>query len=486
MEMYQMSALNRGWSLLTSAVTALKFALAAFVACLTLTSAHAQYTTPYSATYITGTSYNGQSFYVGTPFVVNVTMQNTGYVTWTSSSLFRLGSQAPQDNMNWGANRIELPGDVAPGQEANFSFYATAPSTPGWYQMQWQMVSDYCCWFGDLTPSVWIYASGDKAQFVSQSVPAQIYPGSTVPVSVTMKNTGISTWTAGALYRLGSQSPQDNSTWGLGRVELPNDVAPGQNVTFNFSITAPTSSGNQWFQWRMVNDNNGWFGDYTPQTPVDVSINNAAFVSQSVPGSMQPGHTYPVTVTMQNNGTSTWKTGTNFRLGSQNPEDNGTWGLGRIELPSNVAPGQNVTFAFNVTSPSTPGTYNFQWEMVDDGYQWFGVPSANVAIPVGFIGPVASLYENSHTFSADEVYGASGHNPEYSLVVTNTGDQPLNISGIKSSGPDFYVRYDGCSGNSIAPNPRIVTPWSISSRRRSAHEAVQSPSPATWARRLYP
>ena len=53
-----------------------------------------------------------------------------------------------------------------------------------------------------------------------------------------------------------------------------------------------------------------------------------------------------------------------IRLGSQNPQDNLTWALGRVELSGPAAPGTEAVFDFFVTAPPTPGTYNFQWRMV--------------------------------------------------------------------------------------------------------------------------
>src|SRR5207244_975923 len=86
-------------------------------------------------------------------------------------------------------------------------------------------------------------------------------------VSVTMQNTGTTTWTAGSLYRLGSENPTDNFTWGINRVELPVSVAPGQQVTFRFSVIPPTfinALGGFYFRWRMVQDGVEHFGAYSP------------------------------------------------------------------------------------------------------------------------------------------------------------------------------------------------------------------------------
>jgi hypothetical protein len=108
----------------------------------------------------------------------------------------------------------------------------------------------------------------------------------------------------------------------------------------------------------------------------------SGFVAQSVPLSMEAGLTYTVSVTVRNDGSETWTNEALYRLGSQNPHDNGTWGMGRVALPGPVAPGQQVTFNFDVTAPSTPGSYNFQWRMVQDGVEWFGDHTTNVVVDV--------------------------------------------------------------------------------------------------------
>ena len=85
---------------------------------------------------------------------------------------------------------------------------------------------------------------------------------------------------------------------------------------------------------------------------------------------------------MKNTGTSTWTISNNYRLGSQNPQDNLIWGLNRVNLPSSVAPGAGVTFSFTITAPSQAGDYNFQWKMVHDGVGSFGALTPNVVLKV--------------------------------------------------------------------------------------------------------
>ncbi len=113
----------------------------------------------------------------------------------------------------------------------------------------------------------------DAAVFVGQAgVPSAMLAGSTALVSITMQNTGDSTWSEAGLFRLGTQAPQDNSTWlGTNRVGLGLDtVVPGDPYTFTFTITAPATPGTYVFQWRMVHDTVTWFGDFTTSTSITV------------------------------------------------------------------------------------------------------------------------------------------------------------------------------------------------------------------------
>jgi len=102
-------------------------------------------------------------------------------------------------------------------------------------------------------------------------VPAAMYAGESYNVSVTMRNSGNTTWPAGSTYKLGSQNAQDNLTWGLNRVVLTQSVPPGGQVTINFTVSAP-GVGKYNFQWRMVQEGVEWFGALTPNVQVTVKL----------------------------------------------------------------------------------------------------------------------------------------------------------------------------------------------------------------------
>ncbi len=115
------------------------------------------------------------------------------------------------------------------------------------------------------------------------------------------------------------------------------------------------------------------------------AVNNSAYVSKSHPSSVVAGSSFAASVTMNNNGTKGWLDATSHALGSQSPQDNGTWGLSRIGVAGTVNPGQNYTFNFTCTAPGTPGTYSFDWKMLEEGVEWFGATASgtiNVTAPV--------------------------------------------------------------------------------------------------------
>lgn len=84
---------------------------------------------------------------------------------------------------------------------------------------------------------------------------------------------------------------------------------------------------------------------------------------------------------MKNTGTTKWTSSAGYKLGSQNPAGNITWGIRTVALPKNVAPGASVTFSFKVTAPSVIGSYNFQWQMMK-GTQSFGQTSTSIIVQV--------------------------------------------------------------------------------------------------------
>ena len=193
---------------------------------------------------------------------------------------------------------------------------------------------------------------------------------------------------------------------------------------------------------------------------------------------MAAGATQTVSIKFKNTGDVSWVRASGFKLGSQNPNDNTTWGLQRVELPSTIAPGQTVTLTFSIKAPSSPGTYNFQWRMVQDGSAWFGATTPNVAIrvstgsisavpstcaiPAGATTCTATLNWTSSSQAAEVwVSTLSGASPQ---LFARAQYGPATATWINASGSRFTLKSDGINLATVdvignpPPNVTVTAP----------------------------
>ena len=229
---------------------------------------------------------------VGVTYNVSVRMQNTGNTLWPANSTYTLAAQNPANNTTWRATPVTLTSAVAPGDSFTFTFAVTAPAAVGLYSFQWQMQKTGV-FFGTASVNTAVNvtaatgAAANAATFVSQSMPLVMAPGSTYNVLVTMRNSGTSVWSFDTKHKLGSANAQDNTRWGFTRVGITNGngnaVAPGETQTFNFRVKAPTTSGQYNFQWRMVQEQVGWFGLTSANQIITVTATGTTPVSIPVP-----------------------------------------------------------------------------------------------------------------------------------------------------------------------------------------------------------
>ena len=133
---------------------------------------------------------------------------------------------------------------------------------------------------------------GDAAALVSAKVPGSVVPGVAVPVEVTLRNTGRSTWTREAGHALAPLG--EAALLAPGRVPLPSarSVATGETATFAFTMTAPRA-GTFVPEWRLVTEEGTRFGPVVSRTVTasgDCAA-PAAPVVTSAPGGAVPAGT---------------------------------------------------------------------------------------------------------------------------------------------------------------------------------------------------
>jgi cysteine-rich repeat protein len=281
------------------------------------------------------------------------------------------------------------------------------------------------------TSSAAICAGNCNSTFVSNTLPASMAPGERVNVQVVARNTGTANWdtTNYALYR---QAPV---VWSWTQTNLVPTVAPNATATFNFVITAPSTTGNTQFNARLVELGNTFFG---PTFNATINVTNqtrqwaCSLVSHTVPTTMTPGTTYPVTVTVQNSGTQTWPA-SGFSLHSRDTPTS-LWNNTISNLTSAVAPNGTTTFSFNIRAPATAGTYTFRRQIFDSragvGVGFFDLTNDCLNVPNIAVGGAAALNAAEVVASRNvPAVLAPGEIREVTLVLENTGTQTWTSGG---------------------------------------------------------
>lgn len=237
----------------------------------------------------------------------------------------------------------------------------------------------------------------DNARFLKQSVPTNMGAGESYKTVITFENNGTTVWLPKEykLVVIGSGSSTDYigaSPWNVADMPLSSALSPGQSISFEVTLTAPSTEGVYQFTTQMKHNDN-FFGE--PSTRADITvgpvtsnnndINSASYVDQSVVSSMTAGAKYKVSVTMTNSGKVSWTPG-KYRLASLDARSNVSptplWGVSSVELTENIAPGSTKVFLFSVTAPIQEGTYLFQWRMASSDNGLFGDASKSVNVVV--------------------------------------------------------------------------------------------------------
>lgn len=172
--------------------------------------------------------------------------------------------------------------------------------------------------------------------------------------------------------------------------------APGRDdITISLDISSPaparTIATNGTSSPGAPGTIRGFFAlSYTHVDPSPVYVDDGMVaITQPPLAQMTPGQQASVTVLATNLGSTTWTPQGRYRLGSQDPQDNTSWGTNRVELSGPVVPRSSSASTFTITAPAGAGNYNFSWQMVREMVHWFGQSSGRHIVPVGVTAPAA-------------------------------------------------------------------------------------------------
>lgn len=170
-------------------------------------------------------------------------------------------------------------------------------------------------------------------------------------------------------------------TWSLVSGSLPAGI---RFLTGGVITGTPVQEAGTYNFTIQVQDRTGTAVQKTFTLTVNATqpLYEAQFISQNIPSSVAAGQSFSANIKWENAGSQAWN-GAGFRMVSQNPLNNTTWGGDRVSLAGfNIPFAQRLDLTFTAQAPQTPGTYNFQWQLFQEGTGLFGQPSANFQITV--------------------------------------------------------------------------------------------------------
>ncbi len=196
---------------------------------------------PYQATF-TAMSTGSATWCAGETRTVSVTVTNIGSATWTNSGPdVNIGATWSNDlSYPWRVNANNL----APGQSQTYNITVTAPASPGSYTLQFDVVKEGDCWFGNNNgscgPGNAAYVSA--AQTVSGSIATATLTGGSICPPATGADVTLAASETGANYQLYKTIFKDDfetytgwSTYGTGVVAQSS--AQAQQGTFSLHKT---------------------------------------------------------------------------------------------------------------------------------------------------------------------------------------------------------------------------------------------------------
>jgi Ig-like domain from next to BRCA1 gene/PKD domain len=166
------------------------------------------------------------------------------------------------------------------------------------------------------------------------------------------------------------------------------------------------------------------------------------------------GDTYTENITYQNTGTTTWvNTGTpDSYFFYESPADTNLMDQVATLMPTaGVAPGQTVTFTFNVAASITPGTYVQQWQLQLSNVQYFG--DLTPATSINVVNP-ASLSNGVLT-----VLGSNTNDAIFLATFNGTLTTTVNsvIQHFSSAGISSVVVTSGSGNDTVSISNNSVT-----------------------------
>lgn len=396
----------------------------------------------------------------------------TSYPGWNVNTRWRIGNTTTVDG------KATFIGTCATGSLFNYT-----PHRPDsawlaingiYYYGNYNFIGIFNRWFG----STW--AGSYRSQWVSQTYPSPVVRGSSQPVTIKYRNTGVTTWQQNSV-RLGTSAPLDRASgfagaagsgWvGPNRIQMQEpSVAPNQEATFTFNLMGNPPAGRYNEYFRLVVEGVAWMEDWGVHVPVTMADapEAASLVYAVAPDMLNGNRQGTVVLKYRNTGASSWfRDGINpVRLGTENPRNhesqlytpNNWLSTNRIGLQeSQVLPGDIGTFIFTVTAPQT-GRYKVAVNPLYEGVIWMNAP-VTVSAETG------GTYQATWVTQSPSPQITPGQTATAYIDYRNTGTATWYNDGPNAVrlGTDFgQDRHSAAASGWLAPNrPATLTQSSV-------------------------
>jgi hypothetical protein len=296
--------------------------------------------------------------------------------------------------------RTSLPGDITTGGTVStLAVSVKAPSTPGTYCLQYDLVREGITWFSNqgvamkqktVTVSTPVYG----VTWGTATTPASMTRGTSNPITISFTNAGSLDWLASGAnpvrlayhWRNGACPGTSSAVWDGVRTTLPGNVAAGAAVNnLAGTVVAPASAGTYCLQYDLVREGIAWFsnrGASMKSSTVTVSapVYGVSWGAHNTPATMAANSANVLAISLTNSGSLTWASGGanpvhvsyHWRNGACPGTSSAVFDGLRSNLPADAAPSSTVSaLPVTVRAPGSPGTYCLQYDLVREGITWF-------------------------------------------------------------------------------------------------------------------
>ncbi|MCB9706082.1 MAG: sulfatase-like hydrolase/transferase [Myxococcales bacterium] len=214
------------------------------------------------------------------------------------------------------------------------------------------------------------------------------------------------------------------------RTRLPEALAPGEAVTLDALLEAPSAPGSYLLQWEPVREQRGWYGpprrSRSLLIPVEVIAGAPPWrlLSEDVPRVMSAGALVEAKVRLENLGPKPWDPAAGDRLSYRWRDPEGALvvrdGL-RSALPRPVAVGEAVEVTLTIRAPARPGPRTLHVEPLREGERWYGDLAPAIAVEVA---TPARAWGLAAAAPLGELHG--GEVVEVGVVLENLGEEVID------------------------------------------------------------